>query len=294
MRRLRLALLLAALPWVPGALPARGQTEEGRNLQDRFEIEGHFGLLTNLAFPAERRENPRYTAFLANQTPTLLSPLFRPDLDTRDVYWEGGLRFSYDVRPRWALEYSFSSTRRHNFEFQDSYVEEIFPQAQVTFPTLTMARAPRSAGRVSVHWLNVVFHTRETGRFVPYLTGGVNAVHFGRGPEVEYTRVVFGFTFFGTVVDRYRFAYQERFTRFGVNGGGGVKLYLTRHLGIRSDARLLFSRSEFTQSGRLQQPSIIDIIGPPIIRRSFGPNITSQQRGLYSSLYVTFGVFGRF
>jgi len=29
-------------------------------------------------------------------------------------------------------------------------------------------------------------------------------------------------------------------------------------------------------------------------RRQFRPNITSQQRGLYSNLHVTFGVFGRF
>jgi hypothetical protein len=269
--------------WVPSAW-----AQEGRDPEDRIEIEGHFGFYGNLAFPATRRENPAYTAFLETRIPPEDHALFRPNLRSRKLRWELGARVSYDLTPRWALEYGFAYTQGGAFKLSDDYLNNVLPAALAANPNISVIELQRSDGRVWIHSLNAVYHLRERGRWVPYLTGGVNAVRFGHGPRVEAVRDEPGILF--DVFERGRFSYDNRFTRWGGNAGGGLKLYLRRHFGLRADARFLFTDSEFTQRAAVTRE--VFFIG--LFRSRFGPDITSQQRGLYSNLHVTFGVFGRF
>jgi len=281
--RLAVAFLLSF--WLCPATAA-AQEEKGRDPEDQVEIEGHFGFYTNLAFPTTRRENPAYTPF-ASICPDPVVCALRPDIRSRDVGWQGGFRASYDVTPRWAVEYGFSFTEGNNFRFTNVFIER---PPTFAFPdVIIIPQQEATAGRLWIHSLNGVFHLRERGRWVPYVTGGVNAVSFGRGPNVSLVRGQAVFIF--EILDRGEFNYNERFTRFGGNVGGGVKYYWRRHFGFRADARFLFTGSEFTQRGELVRQQRFPFVGP-IVR--FGPEITSQQRGLYSNLHVTFGVFGRF
>lgn len=278
-----LCLVLGALCFVL-TVPVAAQ-EPGRDPDDRVEIEGHFGLYTNLAFPDGRRENPAYTAF-ASICPNPVVCALRPNIRSRDLRWQGGVRASYDLTSRWAVEYSFAYTQSDSFRFTDVFVEQPSPGVLVGVSILQQDPA---AGRVWIHSLNGVFHLRERGRWVPYLTGGLNAVRFGRGPNVSLLRGQFNLL--TDILDQAAFSYNEPFTRLGGNVGGGVKYYWKRHFGLRADARFLFTGSEFTQRGTLARRSFFPAPGP-IVR--FGPEITSQQSGLYSNLHVTFGVFGRF
>jgi len=266
-----------------GLCPVTSAQDEGRSPEDRFEVEGHFGFYTNLAFPNARDRKPRtiFTCPYAWCTP------LHPEIRSRDVGWQGGFRASYDVTPRWAVEYGFSFTEGNNFRFTNVFIER---PPTFAFPdVIIIPQQEATAGRLWIHSLNGVFHLRERGRWVPYVTGGVNAVSFGRGPNVSLVRGQAVFIF--EILDRGEFNYNERFTRFGGNVGGGVKYYWRRHFGFRADARFLFTGSEFTQRGELVRQQRFPFVGP-IVR--FGPEITSQQRGLYSNLHVTFGVFGRF
>jgi len=287
MKRSHLIHLVGVFLLGLGLCPAAAAQEEGRDPEDRVEIEGHFGFYTNLAFPTTRRENPAYTPF-ASICPDPVVCALRPDIRSRDVRWQGGLRASYDITPRWAVEYSFTFTQSDNFRFTDVFVEQPPPG---TFVDVTILEQTPTAGRLWIHSLNGVFHLRERGRWVPYLTGGVNAVSFGRGPNVRLERDQFGPSLLTDISDNAEFSYNERFTRLGGNVGGGVKYYWRRRFGFRADARFLFSGSEFTQRGEVARRSFFPFPGP-VVR--FGPDITSQQRGLYSNLHVTFGVFARF
>src|SRR3989338_6575309 len=80
---------------------AAQEQEEGRDPDDRFEVEGHFGLYTNLAFANTRDEKPR-TLFTC---PDWFCSPFQPEIRSRDVGWQGGFRASYDLTPRWAVGY---------------------------------------------------------------------------------------------------------------------------------------------------------------------------------------------
>jgi len=282
-----LCLVLGALCFVVAAPSVAAQEEQGRDPQDRVEIEGHFGLFTNLAFPTTRRENPAYSPF-ASICPDPVVCALRPDIRSRDLRWQGGFRASYDVTPRWAVEYGFTFTQSNNFRFTDVFVEQPPPG---TLVGVTILQEEPAAGRLWIHSLNGIFHLRERGRWVPYVTGGVNAVSFGRGPNIRLERGQLGPSLTVDILDETEFNYNERFTRVGGNVGGGVKYYWRRHFGFRADGRFLFTGSEFTQRGEVVRRSFFPIPGP--VSR-FGPDVTSQQRGLYSNLHVTFGVFGRF
>lgn len=273
MKRILLSLLWGGLGLCLVALPGYAQSDEGRDPENHWEIEGHFGFYTNLKFPTARTENPAYTTFLTTSVPPALLPLFRPDLRQRDFRWQGGYRVSYDFKPQWALEYGMDVTQGGNLKFNDTYVNTVMPQTLAAFPTITVRRFRPASGRIWIHSLNLIYHIQEKGRFVPYITGGLNTISFGRGPLVDYLETVTS----SVAV----FGYEHRFTRMGANVGGGIKYYATRHIGLRTDVRFLFAGPRFVQGGFLTPPT-------------FGPVGTSHQSGLYSNLHWTFGVFGRF
>src|SRR3989338_2208599 len=268
-----------------GLCPVTSAQDEGRSPEDRFEVEGHFGFYTNLAFPNARDRKPRtiFTCPYAWCTP------LHPEIRSRDVGWQGGFRASYDLTPRWAVEYGLNVTQTDNFRYDDRtrFADRPGPAPWLGLDVTVLELQPEG-GRLWVHSFNGVYHLRERGRWVPYLTGGANVVSFGRGPGVVLpVEASNPFTFFFASA---RLS-DEPFTRWGGNVGGGVKFYLRRHFGLRGDARFLFVDSKFTQLGALR--GVGGGPGPPVILR-FGPGVAYQQSGLYSNLHVTFGVFGRF
>ena len=278
MKRILLAVVLGLVGLSLGAPAVLAQNE--RDPEDRVEIEGHFGFYGNLAFPDSRQENPAYTTFLTTTTNPAFFPLFRPNIDSKNFRWQGGWRLSYDFRPRWSVEYGWDITQGDNFKFNDAYVSTVIPERLAAVPTLRVGRLRARNGRLMIHSFNLLYHTRERGRLVPYVTGGLNVVTYDRGPLAE-----FRFADPSSEVDV--FGYEHRHTKIGGNVGAGLKAYATRHFGFRADVRFLFAASRFTQRGVIIRP----FAGPA---GNFGPDVTSNQRGLYSNLHVTFGVFGRF
>ncbi|MGH9777299.1 MAG: hypothetical protein ACRD5I_02705 [Candidatus Acidiferrales bacterium] len=273
MKKTLLALSLCALVAVV-SVPAVS-AHDGRDPEDNFEIEGHAGFYWNLAFPTGVEENPAYTTFITTNIAPQFHDLFRPQIRSKDWRWHAGLRVSADVSPRFSLEYTFDASQGDNFRFDKTFTDTTLPAAQAAMPTLVIRRFRSDSGRILLHHGNLVFHTRETGKLVPYLTGGFTVIQYGEGPFIDVLDTATG--------DFAVFDYPQRHTKFGGNVGGGLKYYATRHVGVRGDARFVLTPSRFTQRGA------VSIAGVP-----FGPDVTQIQSSLYSNIHFSFGVFGRF
>ncbi len=273
MKKAWLVLSLCALVGLVAVPPA--SAHDGRDPEDNFEVEGHVGFYWNWHFPTDVDENPAYTTFLNTNISPALQPFFRPEIRSENFRWHWGMRVSFDATPRWSLEYSFDMSQSDNFRFDSDYIDTVVPTALATVPTLSIRRLREDAGRILVHHANLVFNSRESGRLVPYLTGGLSVITYGEGPLIDAfesstgTAIVFG--------------YEHRHTKVGGNLGAGVKYYAGRHVGVRLDGRFLLAPSRFTQRG-----AIISGLG------TFGPDVTQTQRGLYSNFFLSFGIFGRF
>jgi hypothetical protein len=275
MKRTLLALAWCALVAVVAAPIA--SAHDGRDPEDNFEVEGHFGFYWNLAFPTDVDENPAYTAFVNANVAPAFQPLFRPEIRSKNFRWHAGLRISGDFSPRWSLEYTFEMSQGDNFRANREYTDTVVPAALAAIPTLSIRRVREDSGRILLHHANVVFHTRESGKLVPYLTGGLTVIQYGEGPMIDLFESV-GDT---SIV----FDYPNRHTKVGGNLGGGIKYYATRHVGVRADARFVLAPSRFTQRGFVN--STVGMV-------TFGPDVTQIQSGLYSNVHISFGVFGRF
>jgi opacity protein-like surface antigen len=272
MKRTLLALALCALAAVVAAPVA--SAHDGRDPEDNFEVEGHIGFYWNLKFPTDVDESPVYTSYLNSTIAPPFHDLFRPEIRSKDFRWHLGLRISGDFSPRWSLEYTFDVSQGDNFRFQRGYLETTVPAAAVLVPGQVIRRLREDSGRILLHHANVVFHTRDSGKLVPYLTGGLTVIQYGEGPLIDFQDT--GSGQFGV------FDYPERHTKVGGNLGGGVKYYATRHVGVRVDARFVLTPSRFTQRGATN------------VGAGFGPDVTQIQTGLYSNLHISFGLFGRF
>ncbi|HXE74979.1 MAG TPA: outer membrane beta-barrel protein [Candidatus Xenobia bacterium] len=275
MKRIWLILALCAVAGLVAAPPAAAH--DGRDPDDNFEVEGHLGFYWKVAFPTGVKENPAYTTFLNDNVNPAFHPLFRPEVRARDFALHGGLRVSYDATPRWSLEYTFDLTQSGNFEWDSNYTNVVVPNAQATVPTLSIRRYRTHAGELLQHDGNVVFHFTETGRWIPYLTGGFTVITYGRGPLIDMhestadTSIVFG--------------YEHRHTKFGGNIGGGLKWYPHRHFGLRGDIRIRMVPIRMTQRGSVTSALLVT---------PFGPDVTQTQRGMYSNVNFSFGIFARF
>jgi len=276
MKKTLLALGLCAL--VAFLATPLASAHDGRDPEDNFEVEGHFGFYWNLRFPTDVNENPPYTTFLNDTTDPAFFALFRPEIRSKDFRWDVGLRISGDVSPRFSLEYTFEMSQGDNFRFNSDYLNTVLPERLAAVPALRVRRLREDSGRILLHHANLVFHTRETGKLIPYVTGGLTVIQYGEGPLIDLH--------FDDASDETDvFGYEHRHTKVGGNVGGGIKYYATRHIGVRGDARFVLTPSRFTQRGAILRP-----VFPP----SFGPDVTQTQRGLYSNLHLSFGIFGRF
>lgn len=273
MKKTLLALSLCALVAIVAA-PAVS-AHDGRDPEDNFEIEGHIGFYWNLAFPTHVDENPAYTAYLNANVLPADQPLFRPEIRSKDFRWHLGLRISGDVSPRFSLEYTFEMTQGDNFRFDQTFTDTTLPAAQAAIPTLSIRRFRRDSGRILLHHGNLVFHTRDSGKLIPYLTGGLTVIQYGEGPLIDAVDTATG--------DFAVFDYPRRHTKVGGNIGAGLKYYATRHVGVRADARFVLTPSRFTQRG------VVSVGGAV-----FGPEVPQIQSDLYSNLHFSFGLFGRF
>ncbi len=278
MKRIWLVLALCALVGLVAVPPA--SAHDGRDPEDNFEVEGHFGFYWNVHFPTDVSEKPAYTTFLNDTTNPAFFPLFRPEIRSKDFHWAGGMRISFDATPRWSLEYSFDVSQGDNFRFNSAYLDTVLPERLAAVPTLRVRRLRDDAGRILVHHANLVFHTRESGRLVPYITGGLSVITYGEGPLIDLH-------FDDASNESDVFGYEHRHTKVGGNIGGGIKYYAGRHVGLRGDVRLLMAPSRFTQLGAIIRPT-------GGASDTFGPNVTQTQRGLYSNVHFSFGIFGRF
>ncbi len=273
MKRTWLVLALCGLVGVV-ATPAVS-AHDGRDPDDKFEAEGHLGFYWKLAFPTGVNENSAYTTYLTNTVNPTFHPLFRPEVRSRGFAFHGGVRVSYDATPRWSLEYTFDLTQSGNFEFNSNYTQVVVPAAQAALPAGVIRRYRTHDGALLQHDGNIVFHFMETGRWIPYVTGGFSVITYERGPLIDFIDTATGD--FGV------FGYENRHTKFGGNIGGGLKWYPHRHFGLRGDVRIRMVPTRWTQRGAA------DVGGA-----AFGPDVTQIQRGMYSNVNFSFGVFARF
>ena len=78
---------------------------------------------------------------------------------------------------------------------------------------------------------NLTAHLIRTGPVIPYVTGGVGAVHFDYG------------------VDPFGFLTPSE-TDFAPNAGGGLKIPFRKNTALRFDSRVYWANSEFAQNKR--------------------------------------------
>ncbi len=251
---------------------------DGRDPDDNFEVEGHMGFYWKLAFPTGVHENSSYTTFLNDNINPAFHPLFRPEVRSRDFALHAGTRISYDATPRWSLEYSFDLKQSGNFEFNSNYTNVVVPAAQATLPTIRIRRYRTHDGALLQHDGNIVFHFTETGRWIPYVTGGFTVITYGEGPLVDFHNDQ-------PSDDTFVFGYEHRHTKFGGNVGAGLKWYPHRHFGLRGDVRIRMVPIRMTQRG---------FVSSALLATPFGPDVTQVQRGMYSNVNFSFGIFARF
>lgn len=269
-------LLVLALCGLIGlvATPAVS-AHDGRDPDDNFEVEGHLGIYWKLAFPTGVNENSTYTTYLNNNVNPAFHPLFRPEVRSDNYAFHAGARVSFDATPRWSLEYTFDVTQSHNFNFNSNYTNVVVPAAQMALAGDVIRRYRTSAGELLQHDGNIVFHFYESGRWIPYLTGGFTVITYGRGPLIDFIDT--STNDFGVL------GYEHKHTKFGGNIGAGLKWYPHRHFGLRGDVRIRMVPSRFTQRGAAEVGGV-----------AFGPDVTQVQRGMYSNVNFSFGMFARF
>ena len=276
MKRIWLVLTLCAVVGLVATPPAAAH--DGRDPEDNFEVEGHFGFYWKVAFPTGVNEKPAYTTFLNDNVNPTFHPLFRPEVRARDFALHAGMRVSYDATPRWSLEYTFDLTQGDNFDFNSNYTNVVVPAAQATLPTLRIRRYRTADGSLLQHDGNIVFHLFESGHWIPYVTGGLTVITYGEGPLVDFHNDA-------PSDDTFVFGYEHKHTKFGGNIGAGLKWYPHRHFGLRGDIRIRMVPIRMTQGG---------FVDSAFLMAPFGPDVTQTQRGMYSNVSFSFGLLARF
>lgn len=287
--------LFFSLLLVIGFLPLKVRAQEGRDPADKVEIEFHsggtlsdiFGQINGRCFPA---------------VPDGCTPSFNLSGDVTGRFMTApglmlrsgalyGARIGIDTSPRWQFEFLYQYSPA-NLQFPEPARQQALDEAvSSTFPgfsTLYIYDEGERRGHVEIYQFNSNYHLRASGRVVPYIGGGSGWVRFRNGPNLDFEYVdIWGNQLRSTVRS------ARDVTSFAFNLAAGVKVYMTRHVGLRFEARDIFARYQTTHSFET-----VDVNGtwfPPFVPGTQGPNTGNfTQSNTFNLFTLTVGFLFRF
>jgi len=286
---------LLSLVLVIGFLPLKVWAQEGRDPADKVEIELHsggtlsdiFGQINGRCYPAVPDGCTPSFNFSGSGTGRFMTA---PGLLLRSgaLY---GARLGVDTSSRWQFEFLYQYSPA-NLQFPEPARQQGLDEAvSNTFPgfsTLYIYDEGDRRGHAEIYQFNSNYHLREAGRVVPYIGGGSGWVRFRNGPnlDIEYADI-WGNRLRATVRS------ARDVTSFAFNLAAGVKVYPSRHLGLRFEARNIFARYQTTHTFET-----VDVSGtrfPPFAPGTHGPNTGNfVQSNTFSLFTLTVGCFFRF
>ncbi|MFQ5926039.1 MAG: hypothetical protein ACE5MH_01245 [Terriglobia bacterium] len=288
MKRLTQLALVVAVGIFPGVSPTPlgAQEAEGRSTAQNVEFGFHGGGGFNRRF--DFRGVCRETV-----TDGCSADFGIFEGDTTDPFFAGagggltvhsgfqfGLRLGVDLGAKFQLEFTWDHVLA-DLAFEEasrlltSLNDEIDDRAAILD-----AGTPR--GQLNIYQINLNYHTRATGRVIPYLGAGVGWVQFRNPPVYSFAG-----NFDQEDLGRVRL---DDDTAPAFNFGGGVKIFPgSEHWGFRLDIRQLFSFYEGVHEIR----SIEEFFSsPPGTVEPVSADF--DQKSIFSHLMVTVGVFARF
>lgn len=325
LKHLVLAVVVALALSVLAAPAAAQGSNNSRNAADRIEIGGFFGGSFGHDFGGQSLScAPLVSAFVLQGCNTGANLIDRGTPGgiypgngggpLKDFLATGGttpgngplfgFRVGVDINPTWQVEFIYSYTRVDtSFTNLDQLLEaqRIFNDSLSGPKAFTLAADGRPQGNQQIYLFNVNYHFGESKRVVPYVGAGAGFVKWYNGPNANV--VMRKDTNFGLDPRIAQFTKGSGDdTGFAFNFAGGVKIYATRHFGIRIEVMNLVSFPRFAHqfrtidvSGQCQAitgaacrtladtpGSIVDLSG------------AVRQKSEINQLIFTSGVFWRF
>ncbi|MFQ5926040.1 MAG: hypothetical protein ACE5MH_01250 [Terriglobia bacterium] len=296
--QLALALAVGILPGV-SPTPLWAQEDEGRSPEQKVEVSFHFGGALNhrMSFLGVCRE-------IVEDGCSADSGEF--DGETTDVFFatagrgltahsgfQFGLRLGFDLNPRWQLEFTWDHVLADlAFHNESLLLASISTEASFADPpdeTFTLFQSGSPQGDMNIYQFNLNYHTRSTGKVIPYVGAGAGWVQFRNPPMLDFeNRFTFAPTFSETERGSVRLN-EDVAPAF--NFGGGVKIFPTKHFGFRLDIRQLFSFYKDTHEVRSFRREIdngVDFEGFEEVSADF------DQKSTFSHFMLTAGILFRF
>jgi len=229
--------------------------------------------------------------------------LTRPSLHPR----EGGtvgLRLGRDVSSHWQLEFMFQQSAA-NLAFDRDRLKLALDAVEGQLALFNeLAGAPafrfvvvedgRPRGENRLYQLNLNYHLKAAGQFIPYLGAGGGFMRHEGGPTL-HTQVFVPGLASPALQD---IVQTDADTNFALNFGGGMKMYLQKNLGFRAEVRNVIARYRSTHLFETLDVGLMcGLIGAPSFCNHLPeiPNSgTFKQRSYFNHLYLTGGAFVRF
>ena len=267
--------------------PVWAQQADGRSANQRFEIEFHGG------FHLPQRLNFRGACNPTNEDGCTADEFeFDGDETTAPFFASAGngltvnsgaqvgFRVGVDLDPRWQVEFSFDHVLSHlAFENEGLRIASVFDEIDAT----GVPDPGDPKGSLNIYQVNLNYHTRETGRVIPYFGGGAGVAQFRNPPTLRST----------SDFDESEIASLPlgEDTAFAINFGGGVKIFpsTSERWGIRLEARNLISFYNATH-----KIHTLDVDDTPPSVEDEAPNANFDQKSTFQHLMLTVGLFFRF
>ncbi|MFQ5926038.1 MAG: hypothetical protein ACE5MH_01240 [Terriglobia bacterium] len=272
------------------------QQAEGRTTQKRFEIgfHGGAGFIDRMGFKGVCR---------AVVEDGCVSDDGEFEAETTDIFMAGagrgltadsglqfGLRFGFDLNSRWQLEFTWDHVLADLAFWDDALRVASIADQLDDDDRIFDAGDPR--GHLNIYQLNLNYHTRDTGKVIPYFGGGFGIVQFRQPPTFFITDFVSVSTS-GTELRDAGVVSLAEDTAPAFNLGGGVKIFpgKSERWGIRLDVRQLFSFYKATHFVRT-----FDELNPELFPFGDLEEVSADfdQESTFTHLMFTAGIFFRF
>jgi hypothetical protein len=203
--------------------------------------------------------------------------------------WTGGLRLGFNLTPNWQINFQWNAdgtgTRFDNQELLQSAVASFYSSGNgAGNRSLVLGRSGTAQGNQSLYLFNVDYSFSPQNRLVPYIGAGIGGENWFAGPNANLTTDL---TQGGGGIANFSKISGSN-TGFAFNLEAGLKYYLGRHWGVRTDFQDVISHNDFTH--RFQTTDVSDFLG-------FGANSvvpvsgTLKQSSTFNQIRGTAGFF---
>src|SRR5882724_96382 len=202
--------------------------------------------------------------------------------------WTGGIRLGFNLTPHWQVNFQWNAdgtgTRFENDQQLDAAVASFRSSSDRVIRTLTLNRDGRAQGNQSLYLVNIDYSFSPNNRLVPYIGAGIGGQNWFAGPNANLTtdNSAGG----GGVANFSKVAGSNM--GFAFNLEAGLKYYMGRHWGVRTDFQDVISHNDFTHT--FQTIDVNDFLG-------FGAGSvvpmsgTLKQSATFNQIRGTAGVF---